>query len=201
MRPFTKQEDDFLKDNFQTIPAKRMSKMLGRTEGTARQRMKILGLVVPHVIVEKFKQDSRFKKGRISFNKGKKQTEFMSAESIERCKVGRFKRGGEAINKKPLGTMRVTKDGYLEIKVSEPNKWEHYHRLMWEETFGEIPGNKILRFITDDKLNVHPFNLELIDRRENMKRNTIHRLPAELRSTIQLLGALNRQINKRNEKH
>lgn len=197
MRFFSKKEDTFLKRNYKKIPAKRMSVILGRTESTARQRMKLLGIVVPPEIVQKFKDESRFKKGHISFNKGKKQTEFMSSESIERCKIGMFKKGHTSANKKPLGYMRITKDGYMEIKTQEPNVFEAYHRLMWEETFGSIPDGKIVRFVTKDKTNVHPFNLELIDRKINMEKNSIHAMPEDLRKAVQMMGALNRQINKR----
>ena len=197
MRFFTKKEDNFLKRNYKKIPAKRMSVILGRTESTARQRMKLLGIVVPPDIVQKFKDESRFKKGNISFNKGKKQTEFLSAEAIERCRIGQFKKGHISANKKPLGYMRVNKDGYMEIKTQEPNVFEAYHRLMWEETFGTIPDGKIVRFVTKDRMNVHPFNLELIDRKINMEKNSIHAMPEDLRKAVQMMGALNRQINKR----
>ena len=39
MRKFTPAEDRFLLENYLTIPAKRMGKILGRTEGTARQEL------------------------------------------------------------------------------------------------------------------------------------------------------------------
>lgn len=189
---FSKKEDKFLRDNYLVIPAKRMAKMLGRFEGTARNRMKLLGITVPPEIVEKFKQESRFKKGTVPPNKGKK----MSAALYKKCASTMFKKGQTSINKKPLGSMRITKDGYLEIKIIEPNKWQAYHRLMWEETFGPIPKNGVVRFVTDDRSNVHPFNLELIDRKKNMQLNSVHNLPAPLARIVQLRGALNRQINK-----
>ena len=193
MRFFTKEEDGFLKKNYKKIPAKRMSKILGRTEATARQRMKLLGIVVPADIVQRFKEENRFKKGQTPPNKGKK----MPKDVYEKVKGKMFKKGNICQNKKPLGSIRITKDGYMEIKTSEPNLWEHYHRLMWEETFGTIPDGKIVRFVTKDKLNVHPFNLELIDRADNMKKNSIHAMPEDLRRVVQMMGALNRQINKR----
>ena len=40
-------------------------------------------------------------------------------------------------------------------------------------------------------------NDELITRAELCRRNSIHNLPAPLKQTIQLLGALKRQIRKR----
>lgn len=196
MRKFTKKEDRFLEENYIKIPTKRMGKMLGRAESVARQRLKVLGLVVPPEIVSKFKQESYFKKGNISHNKGKK----MPKRVYEKIKGSMFKKGHASHNKLPLGSQRVTKDGYLEIKTREPNKWEAYHRLMWEETFGQIPKDGVIRFVTNDKMNVHPFNLELINRSKNMKLNSYHNYPKEIQLVIQLQGALTRQINK-HEKH
>jgi hypothetical protein len=197
MRFFTKKEDAFLKRNYMKIPCKRMARILGRSEGSARHRLHRLGFVVPPEIAQKFKNQNQFKKGKVPANKGKKQTEFISRAGIKRTVATRFKKGGVPKNLKPLGSTRVSKDGYLEIKTMEPNKWEHYHRLMWEETFGDIPKGKIVRFVTKDKLNVHPFNLELVDRVENMRRNSIHNRGKEIAQVCQLLGVLQRQINKR----
>lgn len=196
MRKFTPKEDKFLQRNYKKIPAKRMAKMLGRSEATARQRLKLLGITVPPEIVLKFKQESYFKKGNISHNKGKK----MPKNVYEKVKPSMFKKGHISHNKLPLGSQRVTKDGYLEIKTQEPSRWEAYHRLMWEETFGPIPKDGVVRFVTNDKMNVHPFNLELIDRSKNMKLNSYHNYPKEIQLAIQLQGALKRQINKY-EKH
>jgi hypothetical protein len=196
MRFFTKKEDRFLLENYTKIPCKRMAKTLGRTEGTARQRLKVLGITVPPKVVAKFKQESRFVKGHASFNKGKKQAEYMTRQAIKRTEATRFKKGGIPVNHKPLGSTRMTKDGFLEIKVMEPNKWKHLHRLVWEETFGEIPKGMLVRFVTKDRLNLNPSNLELISRKENMIKNSVHNYPAPIAKMVQLRGALNRQINK-----
>lgn len=196
MRHFSKKDDLFLLSNYKTIPAKTMSRMLDRSESCARQRMRLLGIVVPPEILEKFRAIGRYKKGRVPENKGKK----MSKALYDKVRPTMFQKGSVPANHKPVGAIRVTKDGYQEIKVAEPNKWEAYHRVMWEETFGVIPKNGVVRFVTKDKMNVHPFNLELIDRSRNMKLNSYHNYGPEVAKTIQLIGALNRQINK-NEKH
>lgn len=169
-----------------------MSRILGRSESGARQRMKLLGLEVPKDVAEKFRLDSCFKKGQEPPNKGKK----MSKEVYKKCSNTMFKKGQLSHNKKPLGSIRVTKDGYQEIKIAEPNTWDAYHRVMWEDTFGKIPEGGVVRFVTNDKMNVHPFNLELIDRSKNMVLNSWHRYPKEIQLAIQMRGALNRQINK-----
>lgn len=173
-----------------------MSRILGRSESGARQRMKVLGIVVPPEIIQKFKESSRYKKGRTPENKGVK----MPKHVYEKVKRTMFQKGSIPAGHRPLGSLRVTVDGYQEIKTAEPNKWEAYHRVMWEETFGPIPKGGVVRFVTKDKLNVHPFNLELIDRKQNMKLNSYHNYGPEIAKSIQLLGALTRQINK-HEKH
>lgn len=201
MKKFTPQEDKFLMDNYLTTPAKRMSQMLGRCEAAARQRMQLLGLKVPRETIEKFKRENRFKNGHTPFNKGKRMAEYMSPEAIERTAATRFKKGQAPHNHVDVGSMRITKDGCIEIKIAEPNKWQYYHRLMWEETFGEIPRGMNVAFVTADKLNVNPWNLMLETRAQNMKRNSYHNTyPKEAGVVIQLLGALTRKINKQQKK-
>src|ERR1044072_2449531 len=93
MRRFTAEEDQFLRDNYLTMPAKKMAKALGRKDCTARQRLQLLGLTVPPDIVEIFRQQSYIKKGAIPHNRDRKQTEYMSAEAIAKTKETKVKKG------------------------------------------------------------------------------------------------------------
>lgn len=197
-RKFTKKEDAFLSRNYLTVPAKRMAKMLGRTEGTARQRMKLLGIVVPPEVVEKFKQDSYYRKGSVPLNKGKK----MPKEVYKKCKATMFKKGSVPPNHKPIGSERIdSKDGYVWVKVAEGlNCYRLKHRVVWEQHFGAIPKGMNVQFKDGNRLNLDVDNLELISKSGNMKRNTYHNYPKEIASTIQLMGALTRQINKHKKK-
>jgi hypothetical protein len=72
---------------------------------------------------------------------------------------------------------------------------------MWTAANGAIPRGHTLTFQNGDKTDVRLDNLELIPRRALMARNSIHNLPKPLADTVQLLGALNRQIRKRTEGH
>uniref|UniRef100_A0A6M3LH54 Putative homing endonuclease n=1 Tax=viral metagenome TaxID=1070528 RepID=A0A6M3LH54_9ZZZZ len=103
----------------------------------------------------------RFKKGQISHNKGKHYPLVNS---------GQFNKGHIPKNHKPVGSKRLTKDGYYEIKISEPNRWEAFHRMVWQDINGEIPEGMIVVF-KDDKLNCDISNLEIISRKENLIRN------------------------------
>ena len=61
-----------------------------------------------------------FKKGLIPHNKGKK----MPAETYQKVKGTMFKKGNIPKNHREVGSERITVDGYVEIKVAEPNKWK-----------------------------------------------------------------------------
>lgn len=171
---FKPEEDQFLKENYLTIPAKRMAKMLGRREGTARQRMKILQLVVPPEIIEKFKRDSYIKKGSTPFNKGLKQEAFMSKEAIEATKATRFQPGSTPANTKKDNclTLRVDNKGHLYywIRVNK-GKWVMYHVYLWLKAGKQIPAGMILRFKDGDTLNVKHSNFSLVTRAEHLQLN------------------------------
>lgn len=184
--------DDVLKQYYLIIPEKVLAQKVIRSHTFVRCRLRQLNLIIPPEIIEQRKQDSRIKRGNVPANKGKE----MPADVYKKCKGTMFKKGQVSHNKLPLGSLRVSKDGYLEIKVAEPKTWQAYHRLMWEETFGPIPKGGVVRFVTNNKMNVNPFNLELINRKKNMKLNSVHNLPKDLAQTVQLRGVLNRQINK-----
>ncbi len=102
----------------------------------------------------------------------------------------------------PLGSTRLV-DGYLYRKVADTRyvpwtrNWIPEHVRLWEKTYGPVPKGHAIAFKNNNRTDIRLDNLERIMRRELMARNTVHNLPKELASTIQLLGALNRQINGR----
>lgn len=206
MSKYTKKDDDFLRSNYLTMPAKRMSASLGRSESSARQRMKVLGLIVPADVVEKFTQQSRFKKGMTSFNKGKKQSEYMSAAAIKKTRKTRFKKGQLPHNTLSDGkvTLRkqILRDGsvryyqWVRVALSE---WKMLHVVKWEKKHGPVPPGKIVVFKNKDTMNVKYSNLEMITPEENMRRNTIQNYPPELKRSIRALSKLKHKI-KKNEK-
>lgn len=104
-----------------------------------------------------------FPKGHIPQNKGKK----MPPEVYERCKGTMFKKGHNPQNSRPVGSERTNKDGYIEIKIAEPNKWMPKHRFIWQQANGEVPRGHIVVFRDNDRTNVTIENLMLITRKEN----------------------------------
>jgi hypothetical protein len=144
----------------------------------------------------------RFQKGHVPANKGLRRQGW----SAGRMKETQFKKGQPGWNWRPLGSERLV-DGYRYTKVSDRRRvpwtvnWKPTHVLKWEAKHGRIPRGHALLFRDGDRTNVRLRNLKLITRRELMLRNSVQNLPAPLRQTIQLLGALNRKINRRSPSH
>jgi hypothetical protein len=113
----------------------------------------------------------RFEKGTTSFNKGKKWDEYMSRKGQTNSLKTTFKKGNTPQNHRPVGSTRVTKDGYLEIKVKEPNKWETKHVVIWEQANGTIPDGYKLIFADGNRLNITLDNLILVSNAEELIMN------------------------------
>lgn len=147
--------------------------------------------------------DGRFKKGSVPFNKGLRRP---PGWAPGRMATSQFKKGRpahEARNYVPIGTERVSKDGYLERKVTDDptlaptRRWVGVHRLVWEEANGPIPPGHAIAFHDGNNRNLELANLELISNAEKMRRNTIHRYPPELKQAIRLVGKLRRAIKSK----
>ena len=100
----------------------------------------------------------RFQKGQEPPNKGKKG---ICAAGCERTW---FQKGHIPANYRPVGSERVNADGYIEVKVADPNKWKLKHRVVWESVNGKIPKGYIIIFRDNDKSNTDINNLLLIKR-------------------------------------
>jgi len=142
----------------------------------------------------------RFPKGHVPLNKGLRRPGWFSG----RMRETQFKKGQFPFNRDPdfyvLGALRVNADGYIDMRVSfDPGAkgWRALHRILWEDAHGPVPPGHIVSFKDGDRLNVELRNLKLISFEKNMCRNSIHNLPQPLASTIQLLGALKRTLNRR----
>jgi hypothetical protein len=93
-RPFAPAAgDELLRAEYLETPVKVMAVKIGRSNCYVRNRLKALGLVVPPEVVERNKNRGRYVAGAAPMNKGKKQTEYMTAEQIARCKQGGLRRG------------------------------------------------------------------------------------------------------------
>lgn len=140
---------------------------------------------------EKTKQ-SRFKKGVQVWNAGLKGWQ-AGGNSINT----QFKKGNKPKNTKYNGAERISKDGYVEMRISE-NKWVLKHRYIYEQHHKvKLESNQYVSFIDGNKTNLDINNLQLISRAEMMLKNTIHQYPTELKESIKLVNKVNKIINEK----
>jgi hypothetical protein len=132
----------------------------------------------------------RFKKGSTPHNKGITMTD----EVYQKVAPTMFKKGSEPPNRKYDGHERISKDGYIEIRI-RPGKYVAKHRMIWESVNGKIADGMVISFKDRNPLNHDINNLELITRVELMDRNTIHQYPPALKVVIKSLSKLKNLIH------
>lgn len=196
---WTNKELEILKNLYPNNTTKFISTKLNRSNGSIYSQAFLLGLkkdekyINPGKIIKgsKIGKSTQFKKGQLAWNSNTKGLTHSNKTS--------FKKGNKPFNYKPIGSTRINKEGYKEIKVNDPNKWKLYHRFIWEEHNGPISQGCIVVFKDGNKSNLTIENLELITYKDNMYRNTIHRFPEEIKTTIKTLTIL-KKIIKNNGK-
>jgi hypothetical protein len=147
----------------------------------------------------------RFQKGHVPANKGLRRPGWARGRMKETW-FRKGERSGVAVRLyQPIGTERISKDGYRQRKTNDDlplqARWRSVHVLLWEEKHGPVPKGHAIVFRNGDKGDIRLDNLQCISRAELMARNTLHNLPKPLVETIYLLGALNRQIRRRTRSH
>lgn len=180
-----------------------MKALTGRNESSIYNKVHSLGLAKSQAYLaspaacrlrrgDEIGKEYRFKSGQEVWNKGLKGWSAAGTEAT------RFKKGTKPPNHRPVGYVRLTVDGYYEMKMAEGmQQFKLLHRVIWERCNGVIPKGQICIFLDGNTKNLEVTNLALMTKVQNMKRNSLHSYPKELAEIIQLRGALNRQLNKR----
>lgn len=187
---------------YPTTKNNELAKMFHVAECTVFRYANKLGLKKTNGFFKKLAKSEKciahqFKKGNVPHNKGVKGYTTTDQRKMQNMKSTQFKKGHLPKNHKPVGTERTTKDGYIERKTQDPNKWELLHRIVWREHNGEIPKGYNIQFKDGDRTNCKIENLYIISRCEQLvTQNSLHTMPKEYAELIQLKGALKRKINR-----
>ncbi len=146
---------------------------------------------------------TRFQKGHSTWNSGKKGIN-LGGEATQ-FKSGRLPH--EAHNYLPIDSVRVSRDGYLERKITDDQniaparRWVGVHRLVWESINGQIPNGYVVVFRkglrTTNEQEITIDRLELISRQDLMRRNSVHQYGPEIARLVRLRGAITQQINRK----
>ncbi|QHI16202.1 HNH endonuclease signature motif containing protein [Acinetobacter haemolyticus] len=132
-----------------------------------------------------------FEKGDKPWNTGTK--------GVCKPNSGNFKKGQQTWNKKPIGYERIcSKDGYVLVKVAEPNVFKLKHRVVWEKANGPIPENHVIAFNNLDKTDCRLENLTLMAKAEMVRYSqSFHKLAtSETNETCLILAKVKNKIHQ-----
>lgn len=200
---WTVSELAFLRSHYPNKTADEIARLLGRSVSSVRNAAHLNGLrkseefLISEASGRMFADAGRayrFQKGHTTWNRGMKGLDIGGKKT-------RFATGHMPQTHRPVGSERTDRDGILWRKVSDTRRkmvdWRAVHVIEWERANGPLPSGKIVIFQDGNRCNFDPANLLAVTRAELMKRNTVHRYPKEVARLVQLRGALNRQIRKR----
>lgn len=142
-----------------------------------------------------------FKKGNIPANKDKKWDEYLTKEQQERSRKTCFKKGNIPKQYRPVGSERVTVDGYIEIKTQDPNVWELKHRVVYEQHYGKIPEKHNVIFLDGNRQNLDINNLKLVSKAEDliMNRNKLFSSDQDITKTGTIIANVISKTSKLGE--
>ena len=184
---------------------------LGRDVRAVYQKARALGLAKSEAFlasdlsgrIQRGRTDPRLvatqiKPGAMPWNKG---THYVAGG---RSAETRFKPGTRPHTWRPIGSFRISKDGYLQRKETDtgypPRDWVSVHRAVWEAAHGPIPPKHLVVFRPGMRTNrleeITVDRLECISMAENAQRNHPRSRNPELARLVQLKGAITRQVNR-----
>ena len=132
-----------------------------------------------------------FKKGSEPWNKGTKgltgpnRTSFKKGETTQP-------------NYRCVGSERINRDGYVEVKIKDPATWELKHRVVWEKHYGKVPKDHNVIFLDKNRNNFNIDNLACISRQELLMLNR-HRLNSENAEITRMGISLAKLMSKSSE--
>ena len=192
---FTEDQVAFIKEQYKTYSRNELTIEFNKKFETDIRTNQIVSFVHNQGI--NCGRNGHFGKGHLSWNKGTK--------GLTSANSGSFKKGTVPPNWQPLGSERITADGYVEVKINEPNpyvpgqmtRWKLKHLYLWIKENGPLPAGHMLTFLDGDKENCEPNNLILISRAVNayLNRNGYGELAGELKLTAIALAKVTQKAS------
>lgn len=152
----------------------------------------------------------RFEKGIVPANKGVRCPPGKGGRHPNARKT-QFKKGhgrtGVAVKLyKPIGTERISKDGYVERKIHDgmplQSRWRMVQHIRWEEINGPLPEGMVLKSRDGNRQNTDPSNWEAVPRAILPRLNgrfgrDYDAAPADLKPTIMAVAKLELAVIER----
>lgn len=162
---YTKEQAAFIRENVKGRSSNELTQLINDHFGLNLGVNQIRAYMKNHGLTNGV--NKQFKQGYDAWNKGLKGLNIGGKET-------QFKTGQRSHNYMPVGSERVNTDGYVDIKIADPNKWKAKHQIIWEQENGPIPKGHCLIFLDSNKLNVTLDNLKLISRSQLVRLNQNH---------------------------
>jgi hypothetical protein len=213
-RTWSDDELALLRANYASVRTADLAATLGINLVLVYRRASLLGLRKSAEFAASDKSGRLFKGGKLGqltqFSPGQRPwntgTHYVAGGRSAETQFKPGRKPEESRNYLPIGTLRISKDGYLERKVTDDQslmparRWQFVHRIVWEAANGPIaPGHMVVfrpgqftnrvELLTADRL-------ACISRAENALRNSLWRTDPEIMRLFQLKGAIKRQVNR-----
>ena len=196
---YSQEHVDFLRYNIIGTSFKDLTEMFNKKFGLELSISAVASLADRHGLhnqrVTLFKgwEPTQFKKGHVPANKGKKGV------CAEGCKATWFKKGNKSHNWVPIGSERISKDGYIQIKIQDgkfQHNWRGKHILVWEEHNRPVPKGYAVIFGDRNNRNFNIDNLILVSRQQllTLNRNDLIQNDADLTRTGVIIADLHKKI-------
>lgn len=191
------EEHQFLIDNVKGITLRELTERFNRkfdlnvSENAIANQKNKLGISSGIV-------GGQFQKGQVPYNKGMKMPPYV----YKKANPTMFKKGNVPPNRRPIGSERIGKDGYLEVKIQDGHlnkNWVLKHRYIYEQNYGKIPNGYKVIFADGDKRNFDIDNLLLVSYSEQLiiNQNGLYKRDKELTKTGANIAKLLDTISKR----
>jgi hypothetical protein len=190
LHKYTDAERQFIKDNVEGRSNKELAEMFNKHFNLDMTADKIRAYKKNKKL--RSGMDGRFKKGHVSPNKGVK--------GLHKVGPSGFKKGNKPHNYMPIGSERISGEGYIYVKIGDPGIWKSKHTIIWEEENGPIPKGHVLIFADGNRLNVKLDNLLLVTKTQLsiMNQKKLIQADADLTRTGAIIASLYHKISEKN---
>lgn len=187
-RPWTEWQMAYLRRHYADERSEDIALKVGHSVRSIWQKAKQIGLAKSHeffvscgrqVANTEGSRRNRFTPGMTPANKGRRQTDYMSAESIAASSRTRFKPGNRPHNQRDIGTERTHADGYVYLRIESGCVLKHRH--VWEHAHGPVPEGYVIAFRDGNRQNCSLDNLQLISRADLARRRAARETPEQRR--------------------
>ncbi len=161
---YTPEQRAFIRNNIKGTPIPELTRLFNVRFGTDLPYSAFKAYCSNHGLRNGV--DCRFSPNSVPWNNGKKG--YMGANRTS------FKLGHSPKNYRPVGSERVNKDGYVEIKIRDPKTWRCKHLVIWEAEHGPLPRGFAVIFADGDRKNFALDNLLKVSRAELLYLNRNH---------------------------